>query len=182
MKVKSIRTGTAGLVEVRYQSGERLVARLLPDDHGRWRIHEMWFDAGGPFSPSRLRDLDLGGLEEHVNRDPDFLAFYVDRPGPRFDELADEIFRTSPGRERTHEHKPPPSRRKRRPALSMPDRVDDTFLRDVVTAYRDCVDRKIRPAPAIAAEVGVSERTVHGWIRKARERGMLPPGRQGAAG
>jgi hypothetical protein len=72
--------------------------------------------------------------------------------------------------------------RSRKP-LSRPDGTDpDGFYREVAEAYREYAPRTRAPGSEIAREAGVPVGTARSWIREARRRGFLPPGRRGAAG
>jgi hypothetical protein len=77
-----------------------------------------------------------------------------------------------------------PSKQRRRPdeeAMSAPlpvhspDRLTDEFLSLVAANYAWANATGQRPAPLMADQARVSRRTVHAWIRKARERGLIPP-------
>lgn len=70
-----------------------------------------------------------------------------------------------------------------RPRLTRPDGADpDAFYERVADAYREYAPQTSKPGTKIAEEAGVPLGTVHGWIREARRRGKLPPGRKGKAG
>jgi len=58
----------------------------------------------------------------------------------------------------------------------------DRFYRDVARAYRDLAQSSARPAADLAEASGVPTTTAHRWIKEARRRGFLPPGRPGKAG
>lgn len=64
------------------------------------------------------------------------------------------------------------------------DGLTDGFLRDVARAYSAAVARGERPNAAIAGDLGpgVPLRTVQRWVYEARRRGIMAPGRKGAAG
>ncbi|MCW2763606.1 MAG: hypothetical protein JWR85_3807 [Marmoricola sp.] len=76
---------------------------------------------------------------------------------------------------------PPPVTTADRPVpLSAPENgLTDTFLRSVAENYNWALRRRVRPAPELARMAGVSPRTVHGWVAKARDRGIMPPARKG---
>lgn len=57
--------------------------------------------------------------------------------------------------------------------------ITDDFLTAVARSYLWHVEHGHPPAPSIARNVKRSTRTVHGWILKARKRGLLPPGHPG---
>jgi hypothetical protein len=58
----------------------------------------------------------------------------------------------------------------------------DSFYRDVAHAYRELAQSTARPAAELAEVGGVPVTTAHRWIKEARRRGFLPPGRPGRAG
>ena len=62
-----------------------------------------------------------------------------------------------------------------------PDRLDD-FYRRVAEAYASAAETSGRPAAVLAEENEVPAGTVHRWVREARRRGHLGPGRRGVAG
>lgn len=53
--------------------------------------------------------------------------------------------------------------------------LTDAFLLDVARNWQAAVNDRRAPAKAIAESAGVSPRTVQGWVRKARQRGLMPP-------
>lgn len=63
------------------------------------------------------------------------------------------------------------------PALSAPgpEGLSDEFLVAVAEAYRRSVAKRLPPAKTLAALAGVSPRTVHDWVAKARKRGLMAP-------
>lgn len=70
-----------------------------------------------------------------------------------------------------------------RPKLTRPDGADpDAFYQRVADAYREYAPVTSKPGARIAEEAGVPIGTARGWIREARRRGKLPPGRKGKAG
>lgn len=58
----------------------------------------------------------------------------------------------------------------------------DEFSDRVATYYRMFSRLTTKPAKAISDHSGVPVTTVRGWIREARLRGKLPPGKKGKAG
>lgn len=60
--------------------------------------------------------------------------------------------------------------------------LTDDFLRDVARAYASAVARGEPPNRAIASQTGYPLKTVQRWVYTARLRGIMPPGRKGAAG
>ena len=60
--------------------------------------------------------------------------------------------------------------------------ITDEFLAEVAAAYYSALRRGERPNKELARQVHASPRTVEGWVRDARDRGIMPPARKGAAG
>jgi hypothetical protein len=60
--------------------------------------------------------------------------------------------------------------------------LTDAFLQSVAENYTWARATRQRPAPFIASQTNSSVRTVHSWIAKARDRGMLKPTTKGRAG
>ena len=58
----------------------------------------------------------------------------------------------------------------------------DVFYREVADVYLDLAQASHRPASDIAAQHGVPVSTAHRWVKEARRRGFLPPGRPGKTG
>jgi hypothetical protein len=58
----------------------------------------------------------------------------------------------------------------------------DLFYREVADVYLDLAQASHRPASDIAAQHGVPVSTAHRWVKEARRRGFLPPGRPGKTG
>jgi hypothetical protein len=61
-------------------------------------------------------------------------------------------------------------------------RKPDDFYRRVAQAYSWLAGRTPRPAAELAERNDVPLSTVHRWIKEARRRGLLGPGRPGRAG
>lgn len=56
--------------------------------------------------------------------------------------------------------------------------LSEQFYATVAADYRaHCAAGSRRPSAAVAAERGANVNTVAGWVRRARQRGYLPPGR-----
>jgi hypothetical protein len=62
------------------------------------------------------------------------------------------------------------------------DGLTDDFLCDVSRAYAAALARGERPNVAISEQVGHPVKTVQRWVYLARQRGIMPRGRQGAPG
>jgi hypothetical protein len=78
---------------------------------------------------------------------------------------------------------PPPIDRPIGGGLSRPDGRDpEKFYRHVAAVYNLYAETTKAPARSMADEAEVPVTTVHRWIREARIRGFLPPGRKGRVG
>jgi hypothetical protein len=85
----------------------------------------------------------------------------------------------------TERVEPEPARPRRRSLrLRVPEtkKFPDSFYERVAGLYSEVLAEGGRPASAIAAANELPLSTVHTWVREARRRGMLPPGRAGKAG
>jgi hypothetical protein len=80
---------------------------------------------------------------------------------------------TDPTRAVQRTHRPDVFRSRGRP---------DLFYREVADVYLDLAQASHRPASDIAAQHGVPVSTAHRWVKEARRRGFLPPGRPGKTG
>lgn len=58
----------------------------------------------------------------------------------------------------------------------------DGFYREVADVYLDLAQGSPRPARDLADRHGVPVSTAHRWVKEARRRGFLPPGRPGKSG
>jgi hypothetical protein len=58
----------------------------------------------------------------------------------------------------------------------------DVFYRHVADVYLTYAQASPRPACDLADEHGVPVSTAHRWVKEARRRGFLPPGRPGKSG
>ena len=58
----------------------------------------------------------------------------------------------------------------------------DVFYRQVADVYLDFAQDSPRPACDLADRHGVPVSTAHRWVKEARRRGFLPPGRPGKSG
>lgn len=76
-----------------------------------------------------------------------------------------------------------PQLRIRMPATSSaPTKLGNEFYAAVAKAYSWLSIRTRRPAAELAELNAVPITTIHRWVKEARRRGLLPPGRRGGAG
>ena len=64
-----------------------------------------------------------------------------------------------------------------RPDLQEPRKVDDDFLGEVASVYREAVAIGITPALAIKRRFGTTPGNARRWVMQARKRGLLGPAR-----
>jgi transposase-like protein len=190
-----------GWVIVRWKDPQRrLGLRVEEREDGRLRIVELWCADPSGLSGALLRDLPLGAweaemnspaiaglLREHLHKDPDdyydltemlydqdSLPGYVDADYQDVDERSLE-FRFQSGTSYAVAIAVPPelklesSSRGKRP---------DQFYYEVAAAYSWLAGRVRRPAKELATINGVPESTIHRWVKEARRRQLLGPGRR----
>ncbi|CAN5398154.1 hypothetical protein BH11ACT8_BH11ACT8_04320 [soil metagenome] len=157
--------------------------------HGALRITELYIDGQGvPITAGGLRKFPIQVLEAWSDGDR------LDIAGPDLSRLAAH-FATTFGKAK---HWVADSMRAQNPdsgvqqapmpakaplseaalatiALDPPPngKLTDDFLRDVARAYDAAIAQRLSPAKTIAPLVNVSEKTVHSWVAKARDRGLM---------
>jgi hypothetical protein len=161
--------------------------RIAAAEGGRLVLAGLRIDAEP--TAELLRAIPVGRIEAVANAQltvVDDVIVSTAPPGPR-DAPAARPPRLVPAGWET----PDPSRAATRRAHSRPVRLDigwagrgrpDTFYGDVAKAYLDLAQSSARPAVELAEANGVPVTTAHRWIKEARRRGFLPPGRPGKAG
>lgn len=152
-----------------------LHVRMRPDDDGRLVVEDMYIH-GGPVTAAHLRVISVPRIEAYLNRDP-----WIGGPGALLDDSETTV---ADLRARAKEEPPAKPRKDlRRTPLTRPDgRNTDAFYLRVADAYNDHVQTNRAPAKGMAEEAGVPVTTVHRWVREARRRGFLAPGRKGIRG
>ncbi len=58
----------------------------------------------------------------------------------------------------------------------------DEFYAEVAAVYASLVSQTHQPVAVMAEKNTVARVTAHRWVKQARDRGLLPPGRPGKAG
>ena len=155
--------------------------RIEPDPDGRLALTGLFVE--GPLSADLLRAIPLGRIEAAANAqlvvNPDVVPPTSTRApatGPPEAlvggwETGDAVLVERP-----------PSRRKVHPEHTARRGRPDSFYDAVAAAYRDLARRSSRPAAELAEAHEVPVTTAHRWIKEARRRGFLAPGRPGKAG
>lgn len=176
--------------------------RLARENEGRAKPVEFYYDGRGHEVTAKiLRDLPLTNIVAFaLDGHADWLDRSLGSYGPNLSLLA-TYFATGFGSQAKHwvadswraqvpgsgvlnpkpGKAPPRMAPAERPVpLQAPENgLTDTFLRSVAENYAWATRRRLRPAPELARMAGVSPRTVHGWVAKARDRGIMPPARKG---
>lgn len=147
---------------------------------GRWIVTGLVVLAEEVTSRTLKNLPQLAGIARILNADPDYRDHVRKAVEPRTRALTGAIERAYEGAPRRASVK---TMQGARPQLTRPDGRDpEGHARRVAAAYVEAVQRGEAPAPALAAEAGVPVATVRGWIREARRRGFLLPGRKGRPG
>ncbi|MEU4235110.1 hypothetical protein AB0F17_63490 [Nonomuraea sp. NPDC026600] len=165
--------------------GGMINMRLQPDDDGRLVVTGLLVE-GVRITADFLRLIQPARVEAGFN----LLASLRESPGDTLDpgpddgltlgEIRGQAYGVHSGSTIFAAH---PDYTPDRQPLRRPDGSDpDTFYQEVAQAYRSAAMESQRPAAVLAEEAGVPVTTVHRWIREARRRGSLPPGRKGTAG
>lgn len=130
--------------------GERVAgwAGFEPDENGRPVLVGVVM-YGEAITADLMRKVPIAALENTVN-----LTNRVSR-----EQLEDELKSL------------PPLKRE-------PDMTPEAFSQLVADHFRAWAKAVPHPAAAMAAEAEVKPPTVHGWIREARLRGLLPPAKR----
>jgi hypothetical protein len=170
-----LRAGNGGWVEYENDQVFAWVRVGLAVD-GRLEIRELHLTDEGALTTDMLRAVRLGAIEAGCNSPAlrDSIIQRLDVVAPDFDP---------PARSRGRVLAPMPGLRSLR--LSIPDdlKYPDSFYERLAALYgRLIADGEGGPAQAIADANGVAVSTVHRWIKEARRRHLLAPGRRGKAG
>lgn len=202
-----IRFGNGGwvLVDDEHLPGP-LYLRLRQDEDGRWVTTELYLDGRDRAIPAAvLRELPVSYIEGELQADEEsrerlaerarlvavdlstLASYFATTFGPRATGWVADMWRSQfPGSSvpRVRRQRGLELRRETPPALSRPPggRLTDDFLRHVARSYAAAIARGERPAIALGREADVPAQTVRRWVYLARQRGIMPPGRQGKAG
>ena len=126
------------------------------DQHGDGRLHVIALHVEGVLSAEVLRGIPVGRIEA--------LANALLHP-----HAADQGWRAE-------------ARLPERLVDETTWRRSDDFYAAVASTYRHLVAASARPVAEIAEANDVPRTTAHRWVKEARRRGMLAPGRPGKAG
>jgi hypothetical protein len=160
------------------EGADSLRLRWRRDDSGRWVVTDLHLHAE-TLTSGMLRAVSLPRIEAQRNAFGPGVPDGGTQENPGVIAAAWEILAAGAP---AHYDIPANAPRQR---ITRPDRTDPEqlkqFYRRVAMAYRQYAQER-SPAPAIAEEAGVPVTTVHRWVREARRRGFLPPGRKGQVG
>jgi hypothetical protein len=126
------------------------------DEHEDGRLHAVALHVEGIVSAEVLRAIPIGRIEALANA---LLHPHSADGGWRdIARLPDELL------------------------LADPRRRPDEFYATVASTYRHLVSATAKPVVELAAANEVPRTTAHRWVKEARRRGLLAPGRPGKAG
>jgi hypothetical protein len=140
------------------ESHHSVRVKLGQADDGRLHVSAIQIEGNDlPISALTLRGVPVGRIEAHANAHllPDQLPV---EPQPMDATITPELF-----------------------TLEDRSRPDD-FYAEVAAIYRNLVSHTKQPVVHIALANNVPKSTAHRWVKEARNRGHLPPGRPGKAG
>jgi hypothetical protein len=151
-----------------------MLVRFVEDDDGRLEPIELC--GLEPLTADSLRAVPIGRIAAWANA-PEVgpqIRRHINEPGP-----GDAVSTQSRATGRVK-----PLDRWSSARLRIPDKrpYGDEFYGQVAAKYSALAEQTSRPAAELAEVNGLKAATVHKWIREARRREFLPPGRQGKRG
>ncbi len=141
-------------------SGTTVLLRVEEASDGRYHIVDL--KMSGTLSADRIRSVPVGRLEAAAN------SF--------FHEVGEY------GSARPRRRKPADARISDELRANAVQGYPDTFYDAVASAYRSLVATSSRPIGELADANDVPVTTAQRWVKEARRRGKLPPGRPGKSG
>jgi len=145
-----------------------VVAHFVSDgEGGRLRVDAL-FVASPTLDSGMLRSISIPAFEAWANT-------------PVGREAMGRVFSRT-GAERAADLRPGSVGRKRARLKVPPGAKPDSFYAKVAEVYRELAGWSNRPAVELAEANGVPITTAHRWVKEARRRGHLPPGRKGRRG
>jgi hypothetical protein len=160
------------------EDGPRMCGIRFVERDGRFVPTDLFLSAER-LTPGDLRRTPLSRWESFVNAHGGALErTLVESPGSAHRDISLAEMRLLLSHVASH-----PTFREGRDRLTRPDGTDpERFYRLVAEAYREYAEETRAVAHRIAEEADVPVTTAHRWIREARARGFLPPGRKGRVG
>jgi transposase-like protein len=196
------RVYSGGWLALAEEEGRQINLRVDKNAAGRLAIVELWMVASGGLTGASLRDLPLGQWEATLNA-PDVAAGIGEQlraSAPQgLSELREKFQPPEPMRSfgdagatnrdlivlvSTVDSDPPTWAVEPQLKLDIPRerKRPDGFYRQVAEAYSWLAGRSRHPASDLARENEVGTTTVHRWVKEARRRGLLGPGRRIVSG
>jgi hypothetical protein len=126
------------------------------DEHGDGRLHAVALHVEGVLSAEVLRSIPVGRIEALANA---LLHPHAGERGWRHEARLPDTLLLEGSRRRS-----------------------DDFYATVASIYRHLAATTHQPVVELAAANEVPRTTAHRWVKEARRRGMLAPGRPGKAG
>ncbi|MCW2888308.1 MAG: hypothetical protein JWL58_5170 [Streptosporangiaceae bacterium] len=142
-------------------------------------VREVHFAFLAGLGTRSLREVPLGRLEAVVNQPNDYgkLADRIRVTDDVVVPIPDEVFSVEGRPWWTYEIPEPPKRRAPRLKIKIPEgphRKPDSFYEQIAERFAYLAAVSSRPAQDLAEANDVPVTTVHGWVREARRRGLLP--------
>jgi hypothetical protein len=164
--------------------GPILRLRLGPDpdstaDKPAMTVREVWVDIKNARVGARvMRDLPLGRIEAAINQPLVYeaLGSYVSIPTAVSIKFPSDLPDPDSGLDWWII---PPQSKRRAPRLKLripegPGKKPDEFYRQVADRFTYLGTVSTRPANELAAANDVNVSTIHGWVKEARRRGLMP--------
>jgi len=160
-----------------------VLVRVTADPGGRLILTGLRVE-GAP-TAELLRAIPVGRIEAAANAQLSVVDDAIvaaappgrrDAPAAREPQLSDAGWEAPDPLRAALRRSPPAS------TITTGTRRPDDFYRDIARAYLDLAQTSARPAAELAEAHSVPATTAHRWIKEARRRGFLPPGRPGKAG
>jgi hypothetical protein len=197
----ALEPGLGGWVRFRPDEGAPVLVRFRPTNDGRVEARELFVTSEDRLDSNGLRAIPLGQLEAMANAPHirDALSRSVgedeaveDRAAladAKLQDWLDSIFPVQTVEAPLIENlgqvfTPTITQRRPRLRIAVPKghKYPDDFYRRVAAAYSYLAGQTRRPAVELAARNDLPVTAVHRWIKEARRRGLLGPGRRGSAG
>lgn len=182
----SLQPAADGWVEWTSELPARVLVRFRRGDDDRFEVSDLHLDAGNSrVSSDLLRSIPISRIEAAAN------ATGVENPDPETSTVGPVGVVTGSGGIRQRSFvganrlttRPP---RPRPGSLRLDDpgggKRPDGFYEDVASLYTYLSQHSRRPAADLAEANEVPVSTTHRWVKEARRRGLLAPGRPGRAG
>jgi hypothetical protein len=150
--------------------------RFAERPEGRLEAIDVWISRKEGISATALRNVPLAQIEALANSPVMAKALLEKMHGPsatsepELEGVKNRLASLAPA-----EPMPLPPAKLEVPASR---KKPDTFYQEVATAYMTLASMDRRPATVLAEQNNVPITTVHRWVKEARARGFLAPGRR----